>query len=258
MKKNSFGFLTSLLVLILLLVVIVTFAGCLNNTTVNDSNQSKIGEDSLSNQGNDSLPYQGPASLLYQGHASLRITTSEGKVIYIDPYVGTGYDVPADMILITHAHTDHNAIKLIETQNPGCVIITNEEALVNGEHKVFEYGFVTVEAVEAGNNPNHNINACVGYILTLSDGKTIYVSGDTSKTDQMTTFSERNLDYAFFCCDGRFNMDVEEAIECANLVQAKHSIPYHTFPGGLFDRERAELFDAEGRLILANGEEIEL
>ena len=30
--------------------------------------------------------------LLYQGHGSLRITTVDGKVIYIDPYVGGVYD----------------------------------------------------------------------------------------------------------------------------------------------------------------------
>jgi L-ascorbate metabolism protein UlaG (beta-lactamase superfamily) len=196
------------------------------------------------------------ATLLYQGHGSLRITTSEGKVIYIDPYAGEGYDVPADLILVTHPHPDHTAIDLIETQNPGCRTITHEEALVSGEYKTFNLGYVTVEAVQAGNNPNHDINVCVGYILTLSDGKSIYVTGDTSETNQMATLAERNLDYAFFCSDGRFNMDMAEAVRCAELVGAKHSIPYHMAPGKNFDRERAELFDVENRLIIADGEEI--
>ena len=198
------------------------------------------------------------ATLLYQGHGSLRITTPEGKVIYIDPYAGTGYDVPADLILITHPHRDHTAIDLIEKQNPDCQTITHEEALVDGDHKTFALDYATVEAVEAGNNPNHDINVCVGYILTLSNGKTVYVSGDTSKTDQMGTLAGRNLDYAFFCCDGRFNMDMDEAAECAALVGAKHSIPYHMAPGENFNEERAELFDAENRLIIADGEEITL
>ena len=35
--------------------------------------------------------------LLYQGHASYRITTNAGKIIYIDPYMGTGYDKEADL-----------------------------------------------------------------------------------------------------------------------------------------------------------------
>ncbi len=40
--------------------------------------------------------------LLFQGHASLRLTANDGRVVYIDPYKGKGYDVPADIILITH------------------------------------------------------------------------------------------------------------------------------------------------------------
>ena len=38
--------------------------------------------------------------LLYQGHGSLRITTTDGKVIYVDPYAGKGYEPAADLILI--------------------------------------------------------------------------------------------------------------------------------------------------------------
>ena len=197
-----------------------------------------------------------PATLLYQGHASLRITTGEGKVIYVDPYAGEGYDVPADLILITHMHQDHSKVKLIKHKNEGCQTITNKESLVNGEYKTFNLGYVTIEAVQAGNNKNHDIKVCVGYILTFTDGKTVYISGDTSATDQMATFAERNLDYAFFCCDGKYNMDAEEAAACANLVGAKHSIPYHTQVGKLFNQKIADKFNADTRMILQPGEEI--
>jgi len=198
------------------------------------------------------------AVLLYQGHGSLRIVTAEGKVIYVDPYAGKGYDLPADLILVTHGHGDHNAVKLIKTKNKGCVTLTHKEALKGGKHQLFEYGFVTVEAVEAGNNKNHNIKSCVGYILTFSDGVKLYVSGDTSTTRQMETFAERGLDYAFFCCDGVYNMKMAEAIKCAALVGARVSIPYHIDPNRIFNRDKAAQFDVSGRLILADGEEITL
>lgn len=198
------------------------------------------------------------ATLLYQGHGSLRIVTPEGKVIYIDPYAGEGYDLPADLILVTHGHNDHTALKLIKTQNPDCRTITYKEALADGKHQTFDLGYVTVEAVEAGNNQNHDIKECVGYILTLGDGTTVYASGDTSTTEQMGTLAERNLDYAFFCCDGKYNMDTDEAAACANLVGAKHSIPYHMAPGKNFDQKRAEAFQAANRMIVADGTEIEL
>ena len=197
------------------------------------------------------------AKLLYQGHGSLRITTGEGKIIYIDPYAGEGYDLPADLILVSHQHDDHNQLHLIKTRNPGCRVITEKEALEGGKHQKFNLGFVTVEAVEAANK-NHSLSECVGFILRIDGKIQVYLSCDTAKTAQMATFAGRNLDYAMLCCDGIYNMDLAEASECAALIGARHSIPYHMLPGSLFSRERAEQFTAEGRLIVADGEEITL
>ena len=196
--------------------------------------------------------------LLYQGHGSLRIVTGEGKVIYIDPYAGEGYDLPADLILVSHSHSDHNAVHLVKNRNEGCRVITNQDALVKGEYKTFDLGYATVEAVQAGNNRNHDIRFCVGWLITLSDGTKVYASCDTSTTDQMAELAERGIDYAFFVCDGVYNMDMDEAIACAKTVNAKHSTPYHMAPGKLFDPERAELFDVPGKLVIPAGEEIVL
>ena len=201
------------------------------------------------------------AKLLYMGHASIRITTPEEKVIYIDPYAGDGYAPAADLILVTHSHFDHTQLDKITNRAPNCRTITWKEALKGGKHQTFDLGYVTVEAVEAGYNRNHNVRECVGYVLTLSDGVQIYVSGDTSETKQMPLLADREIDYAFFCCDGVYNMDLAEAAECAALVGAKHNIPYHIIPAKgsvYFDRSRAEQFTAPDRLILDAGEEIAL
>ena len=89
--------------------------------------------------------------LLYQGHGSYRLIANDGRVIFVDPYAGKGYDVPADIILVTHQHHDHNKIKRV-TQKPDCRIISNIEALAGGKHKTFDLGGgLTVEAVEASN-----------------------------------------------------------------------------------------------------------
>ena len=198
------------------------------------------------------------SKLLYQGHGSLRIVTNEGKVIYIDPFAGDDYDLPADLILVSHGHSDHTAVDLIRNRADDCRIIQYTDALVEGVYRTFDLGYATVEAVQAGNNRNHDINVCVGWLVTLSDGVTVYATGDTSTTDQMAELGERNIDYAFFCCDGIYNMDIEEASACAALVNARHSVPYHMVPGKLFDAQRAERFEGPGRLIVAAGEEIVL
>lgn len=197
--------------------------------------------------------------LLYLGHASLRVVTPEEKVIYIDPFAGDAYDLPADLILVTHDHYDHCAVDLVKNRSADCRIITQIEALENGEHQVFELPYVTVEAVEAGYNQNHDVRACVGYVLTFSNGVKLYVSGDTSATEQMADMAAMEIDYAFFCCDGVYNMGLEEAARCAELVGAKHNIPYHNETAGseeMFDRDLAEQFQAPNRLIVSPGEEL--
>ena len=202
-----------------------------------------------------------PAKLLYQGHASVRIQTPEGKTIYVDPFFGTGYDVPADLILLTHGHYDHTNTDLISAKADDCRTISWKEAIVSGEHQSFDLGYVKVDAVEAGYNKNHDKKECVGYILTFSNGATVYFSGDTSTAPGMSKLADRHLDYAFLCCDGVYNMDVSEAAECARTIGAKHTIPYHMVPSDNpagFDMSVAESFDASGRIILRPGQELVL
>ncbi|MCL2200368.1 MAG: MBL fold metallo-hydrolase [Oscillospiraceae bacterium] len=193
------------------------------------------------------------AKLLYQGHGSFRLTSNDGVVIFVDPYIGTGYDVPADIILVTHQHDDHNQVGLI-TQKPDCTVISNFEALEGGGHNSFTVKGIGIEAVEAGYNKNHSPEDAVGYIVTV-DGLKLYFSGDTSKTPQMSTFADKKLDYAFLCADGFYNMGLEEAAECAALIGARYNVPVHLKPGELFDRELAEKFISPNRLIIEAGEE---
>lgn len=195
------------------------------------------------------------ATLLYQGHGSLRLTTDGEKVIYIDPFAGEGYDKPADLILVTHQHYDHNRLEL-PAKNPGCVTWQNTDALQNGAYQTLTLDFATVEAVEAYNH-HHPKAECVGFIVTV-DNVSIYFAGDTAETEEMAKMAARKLDYAVLPMDYTYTMDIDEAIRCAKLIGAKHTIPVHMAPGKLFDRARAEKFTAPGALVVTAGEEIRL
>ena len=266
-NKKSGGCMLSLL-LVLLMCVVLTLTACGKEQPDQKEESGKTAAEVEDSAEADEVPAAegaveeeaGHGKLLYMGHASIRIETPEGKVIYIDPYVGDGYDLAADLILVTHGHYDHNKMDLVANRNAGCQTITWKEALAGGKYRTFDLDYVTVEAVEAGYNTNHNVRECVGYVLTLSDGVTVYVSGDTSKTEQMPSLAEKKIDYAFFCCDGVYNMDLAEAAECAKIVGAKHNIPYHMVANAdtYFDRQLAEQFEAPNRLIIGEGEEIEL
>ena len=193
------------------------------------------------------------ARLLYQGHGSYRITTGEGKVIYVDPYAGEGYDLPADLVLVTHEHYDHNAVDKVEVKEDGR-ILRAADTLKEGIYQRVDLGWIQVQAVEAYNQ-NHPKESCVGYILEW-DGIRLYASGDTSETGEMSRLPR--LDYALLPIDGVYNMDVAEAVRCAAKMDARYVIPIHVKPGALYDRAMAEKFNAPNRLLVESGETIQL
>ncbi len=196
------------------------------------------------------------AEFFFQGHGSFRLTTDKGTVIYVDPYAGGGYDIPADLILVTHEHGDHNHIELVKKKSD-CTVITDREALEGGVYHNFTVKDVQIESVPAYNR-NHSRSECVGYILKF-DNISFYASGDTSITDFMTDkIPAYHLDYAVLPIDGIYNMNPVEATECADILQARHVIPIHMKPGILFDRLCAEQFTPANRLIVEAGTTIRL
>lgn len=193
--------------------------------------------------------------LLYIGRSALRIISADCTVLYIDPYAGEGYDVAADIILVTHQHDDHNQISLVPRKED-CVIISETEALEGGKHNTFSIKGIEIEAVTASNEL-HDPKYSVGYIITI-DGIKIYAAGDTDKTGQMGTFAEEEIDYAFLPCDGKYNMGPVQAAACAEIIGAKHNIPYHTSGDASFSMSNAEAFNAPNSRIIEPGEMIEL
>ena len=195
------------------------------------------------------------AKLFYQGHASLRIETNDGHVIFVDPFAGEGYSCPADMVLITHEHYDHNGINLVKLKET-TVIIRAKDALIDGQYMDFDYFGVHVQAVPACNK-NHPINECVGYLIAV-DGALLYVAGDTDYVPFMEEIGKMGVDYAFLPIDGVFNMGPEEASRCAEIIKPHHLIPYHMKPGMLFDIRQDMKVTYEKAMLVRPNDLIEL
>jgi len=196
--------------------------------------------------------------LLYQGHGSLRFISNAGTVVYVDPYMGEGYDLAADLVLVTHQHYDHTAVDKMP-HAPGCVVWQNMDAHPEPQTYVTQtFGDVTVEAVEAYNDM-HPKDECVGYVVQV-DGLQLYFAGDTSTTSQMSSLASRGLDYAFLPGDGIYNMDVDEAARCAKVIGAHHNVPIHLKPVKPYGEQEAQRFAslAPRALLVRAGESIEL
>ena len=195
------------------------------------------------------------AKLFYQGHASFRLTTSEGKVVFIDPFCGLGYKTPADLVLITHEHYDHNNTELI-TFNPGGYIIRAKDALTNGVYHSFESKGLKIKAVPAYNS-HHDKAECVGYLIEV-DGVKIYHAGDTDFIPEMNELRDENIDYALLPIDGTYTMTPEYATKAAIAINPKHMIPMHMKPGMTWDFRQAMMVTAPMAMLMKPNDEIEL
>lgn len=193
------------------------------------------------------------AELLYQGHGSYRIVSNEGVVIYVDPYAGEGYEMPADIVIVTHEHSDHNQVDLVTLKDDG-VILRYGDLFVDGEYPIKKIKKVMIEGTPA-ENKNHTREECVGFIMTV-DGITLYGAGDTNYYPEMESFND--LDYALLPVDGIYNMSAQEASRCAHVIDSRYFIPIHTSPTQLYDEDIAKSFKSPHALYIKPGERLKL
>lgn len=194
--------------------------------------------------------FKGAARLKWIGHASLKIETAGGVVMYVDPYAPGDYSAPADLILCSHEHHDHNAHELC-AKKPGCTVLRAADMInADGSYNIFSVSGVTVEPVKA-QNKNHSPLTTCGFLLSF-EGVKVYFASDTNKVAEMAQLAAQKVDYAFFPIDGEYNMSPEEATECAAMVCARHNVAIHWFDA---DPDR---FTPENRLDMQPGDEIGL
>ncbi|RPI00606.1 MAG: hypothetical protein EHM64_16925, partial [Ignavibacteriae bacterium] len=184
-------------------------------------------------------------TLKYNGTAFVKIKTSDGKTIYIDPYAVTETD-SADIVLITHEHSDHNEITRV-TQKSSCRLIRVADALQQGVYQSFVIGRITIQAVPAYNT-YHLKSDGVGFIVEF-DGIKVYHAGGTGNIPEMADLAGRNISYTLL----PITAGPEALTQAAAVINARHDIPIHTTDAGLIDR-----FTSPHKLVLAPDQTIEL
>ena len=184
-------------------------------------------------------------SLKYLGTAFVKIVTADQKVIYIDPY-GVNEPDSADIVLVTHEHTDHNELGRVIPKK-GCQVIRAANALQGGSYQSYSIGKIKITAVPAY-GAWHPKSDGVGFVVEFDSIK-VYHAGGTDNIPEMTDLADRNITYALL----PVNLSPEDLTKAAAVIQAKHDIPIHTYDGTLVAR-----FTSPHKLVLFPGQTIVL
>jgi L-ascorbate metabolism protein UlaG (beta-lactamase superfamily) len=179
-------------------------------------------------------------SIKWLAHAGFQINVS-GKIIYVDLEKRGEATEKADLILVTHSHSDHCDLEKIKNvRKKDTVIIAPDDCVskIGGSVKTLKAGEETsvgdirVKAVEAYNykrfrspgKPFHPKGFGVGYLI-MAEGKTIYHAGDTDFIPEMRKLSP--VDVVLLPSGGTYTMDNAEAAEAAIAIKPKTVIPMH-------------------------------
>ncbi|UOQ72120.1 metal-dependent hydrolase [Hymenobacter cellulosilyticus] len=199
------------------------------------------------------------SQLQFLGHASFRITTPEGRIILLDPWLTGNPYVPAalrtperaDLVLITHGHDDH-----FDPELPALLARTGARVVAPAPVRFYlaEQG-VPAEQLEPMNvgggidvldlrltmTVAHHAahvdlpgsktgfqHEAVGYILHLSDDVVLYAAGDTALFGDMRLLAELyQPTVALLPIGDRYTMGPREAAVAARLLQVRHVVPFH-------------------------------
>jgi L-ascorbate metabolism protein UlaG (beta-lactamase superfamily) len=184
----------------------------------------------------------GSLKITFLGHGSLLFTFGE-KTIYVDPvsqYADFGQFPKADLILLTHEHSDHTDPKALDLVRTEKTVVVGTQAcakaikgvtiMPNGDKQTV-LG-ISIEAVPAFNivhmrspgQPFHPRGNGNGYVITFGN-KRVYVAGDTENIPEMAQL--KNIDIAFLPMNLPYTMTPEMVADAARSFHPKVLYPYH-------------------------------
>ena len=196
------------------------------------------------------------------GHDSYRI--DKPRVIYIDPWHLPSGSPPADVILVSHEHSDHcsrDDVARVRQENtlvyanPGAAAKLEGDVTVLTPGKRLELDDLIIETVPAYNiNKDFHPKAAehLGFILE-TEGERLYFAGDADLIPEMEGL---DCQIALLPVSGTYVMTAEEAAEAAGVIGADISVPMHYDAGVVGTVEDALKFRelATGKVRLLENE----
>ena len=225
-------------------------------------------------------------NITYYGHSSFLIET-QGKSIVIDPFISPNPlakevdvdSIPADFILVTHAHQDHLADVERIAKRTGAIVISNFEIVSwfekkelqghpmnHGGKAAFDFGTAKyVNAIHTSSLPDGSNGGDPGGFVVWNEEICFYVAGDTALTMDMKLIPLTcpKLDFAILPIGDNFTMGYNDAAIAAEFIECNTIIGCHydTFGYIKIDHEAAKkAFADKGKaLILPSvGESVDL
>ncbi len=203
-------------------------------------------------------------TITWLGHGTFLIVTPEGKRVLIDAWVDTNPSCPEalkadvhsniDAIFLTHGHADHVADIASLAESTGAKIVCQFDLApwlqskgVAGDHIVGfnKGGTIEVAGIRATmTNALHSssitedgkivpLGSPAGYVLRMSNGFTIYHTGDTCVTYDMQIIGDLyKPDLTILPMGDWFTMDPRQAAYALKLIRSAYAIGEHwgTFP----------------------------
>jgi len=180
-------------------------------------------------------------NIVWYAQSAFRIDAC-GLRVYLDPYRLAPDQPAADIIMVSHEHSDHLSPEDIATIRTGeTVVFASPQAAAKLDHPVTplapgqsaRHGRFSVRAV-----PAYNVNKFrrpgvpyhpresqhVGFVFEI-EGVRFYFAGDTDLIAEMSEIGP--VDYAFLPVSGTYVMTAEEAAEAVRRLGPRVVFPMH-------------------------------
>jgi L-ascorbate metabolism protein UlaG (beta-lactamase superfamily) len=201
----------------------------------------------------------GDIDIQFLGHAGFMISY-KGKIIVIDPYHVSDKVSKADIILVSHGHSDHCSIKDVQKiSRKGTVVlcpvdcqstlikIKNIDLNIVEHSDILDLGYAKIEFVPAYTfqGRHKKQEGWLGFVIKFGN-RIVYFAGDTDKIPEMQKLSgygkNGNNFVVILPVAGENVMGFSEAFDCVKFLNPDLAIPM-SYGAGVYGTEKdARLF----------------